>query len=53
MKYFFRAIKVMGVVMTWSASALEDGKVTLKEAVALAQGVCDVLGIKTEIDLPE
>lgn len=52
MKYFFRALRVMRFVMAWSA-ALEDGKVTLKEAVALAQGICDVLGIKTEIVLPE
>ncbi|MBA7666585.1 hypothetical protein ES703_74666 [subsurface metagenome] len=51
MKYFFRALRVMRVVMTWSA-ALEDGKVTLKEAAVLAQGICDVLGIKTEIEIP-
>ena len=53
MKYFIKALRIMGYVSEWSVMALQDNKVTLDEATALAGGVCEILGVKTEFELPE
>ncbi len=53
MSYFFRLIRIMGIVTEWSAKALADGKITLEEAVELAVRIAEVLGIPTEIEVPE
>lgn len=53
MHYFFKALQIMGIAADWSAKALEDGKVTIDEAIDLAKRVCDVLDIPLEIELPE
>lgn len=52
MNYFFKALRIMGIVTDWSSKALEDRKVTLEEAADLAQRIADVLGIPTDITLP-
>jgi len=49
--FFFKALKIMGEVSEWSVKALADGKVTLKEATELAEGVCNILGVPLEIDV--
>ena len=51
MLYFLKALKVMGVVAEWSSRALEDNKVTAKEAMELGIMLADALGLPTEIDL--
>lgn len=51
LSYFFTGLKLMATVSDWSQKALSDGKVTLKEAVDLAERVCPILGVKLEIDL--
>jgi len=53
MKYFMKALQIMGLVSTWSVTALEDEKVTLTEATELVQGICDILGVALEVDLGE
>ena len=53
MMYFWKALRIMGVVTDWSSKALEDGKVTLPEAVDLAVRIAEVLGIPTDIELPK
>ena len=52
-QYFFKGLELMGIVQSWSEQALEDGKVTLKEATELATRCCEVLGIPLEIDVPK
>jgi len=52
MKYFLRALQIMGTVSEWSVQALEDRKVTLAEAVDLAQRICKILGVEAELDVP-
>lgn len=52
MNYFFKALRIMGIVTEWSTKALEDGKITLDEAADLAGRIADVLGISTEFKLP-
>ena len=52
MNYFFKALRVMGIVTDWASQALVDGKVTLKEAVDLAERIAGVLGIETDIKIP-
>ena len=51
LSYFFIGLRLMATVSDWSEKALSDGKVTLKEAVELAERVCPILGVKLEIDL--
>ena len=53
MSYFFKALRVMGIVTDWAAKALVDGKVTLNEAVDLAERVAEALGVPTDIQLPK
>jgi len=53
MSYFFKALRIMGIVTDWSSKALEDSKIDLKEAVELAQRIAEVLGIPTDIQLPK
>lgn len=52
MNYFFKVLRIMGIVTEWASKALQDGKVTLNEAVDLAQRIAEVLGIPTDIKLP-
>jgi len=47
----FKAFQVMSTIATWSSQALEDGKVTLKEATDLAEQICAILGVPLEIDI--
>lgn len=44
---------IFGIVSAWATKAFEDGKVTLTEAVSLAIQLAALLGIPTQIDLPE
>ena len=48
MSYFLKALKIMGIVSTWSVVALEDGKVSLKEGQELVTEICKVLEVPTE-----
>ena len=52
MKYFFKALRIMGIVTDWSSKALEDGKITLPEAVDLAVRIAKALDIPTDIQIP-
>ncbi|MBA7571309.1 hypothetical protein ES708_13068 [subsurface metagenome] len=52
MLYFFKALRIMGVVSEWSAKALEDGKITAKEGMELVVELAKVLDLPTDIEIP-
>lgn len=52
MKYFFKALRLMGVVSEWSAVALEDGKITAVEGSKLVIEIAKILDVPTEIEVP-
>jgi len=49
----FKIFMVFGIVSTWAAKALEDGKISLVEAAELAALLGAALGIPTELAIPE
>ncbi|MBA7605379.1 hypothetical protein ES703_12510 [subsurface metagenome] len=49
----FKIFQIFGIVSTWATKAFADGKVTLSEAVELALALCAILGVPTELDLPD
>ena len=51
MKYFMKALQIMGAVSAWSVTALEDGKVTAAEATVLITDICKILDVELELDL--
>lgn len=51
--YFYKGLQLMAVTQSWSEQALEDGKVTLKEATELATRLCEVLNIPLDIEIPK
>jgi len=51
--WILKIISITAHVSKWSQKALEDNKVTLLEAAELAQGVCDILGIPVEVEIPD
>jgi len=51
MRYFMKALQIMGLVSTWSVTALEDGKVTVSEGTALIEGICKILDVPVEFDI--
>jgi len=53
MKYFMKALQIMGAVSAWSVTALEDGKVTGKEAFMLVEEICRILDVPLEIDFTD
>jgi len=48
----FKIFMVFGIVSTWAAKALEDGKISLVEAADLASRLGAALGIPTELAIP-
>ena len=52
LSFLFKGLQIMATVSEWSQRALADGKVTLAEAVDLANRVCPILGVPLEIDVP-
>lgn len=48
----FKIFQIFGIVSTWATKALEDGTVTLAEAVELVAALCAVIGITPELDIP-
>jgi len=53
MSYFLKVFKIMSIISDWSATALEDGKVTVYELTDLGVDLCKVLGVKTEFEISE
>jgi len=51
MSYFLKVFKIMSIISDWSATALEDGKVTAYELTDLGEELCKVLGVKTEFEI--
>lgn len=51
--WILKVISIVSHVSKWSAKALEDNKVTLLEAAELAQGICEILGIPVEVEIPD
>jgi len=51
--YFYKGHQLMGIIHSWSEQALEDGKVTFKEATELLTRCCEVLGIPLELEVPK
>ena len=49
----FKVFQIFGIVSSWAAQALSDGKITLEEAVQLAMQLADLLGVKIEFEVPE
>lgn len=50
---FLKAFRVMSYVSDWSVKALEDDKVTAQEMMDLGMGLCAILGVKTELAIPD
>lgn len=50
--WLFKSLRIAGIVTTWAATALEDNIVTVTEAAQLAEQIASVLGVKTEIKIP-
>jgi len=48
----FKIFMVFGIVSTWAAKALENGKITLLEGADLAGQLGVALGIPTELEIP-
>ncbi len=44
---------IFGIVSSWADKALSDGKVTLLESTALVTDLAEVIGIPTDIQVPE
>lgn len=53
LRWLFKALRIAGIVTTWAATALEDNVITVTEAVQLAVQIASVLGVKTEIKIPD
>lgn len=53
MGYFFKALRIMGIVTDWAAKALVDGKISLPEAADLAERIGEALGIPVDVQLPK
>jgi len=49
----FKIFMVFGIVSTWAAKALENGKITLLEGADLAGQLGAALGIPTDLTIPE
>jgi len=49
----FKIFMIFGIVSSWAAKALADGKVTLVEAVELATLLAGALGITLAIEVPD
>jgi len=50
-KSIFLIFSIFGIVSAWAEKALEDGKITIVEAIDLAVELAGLLGIRTEIDM--
>ena len=53
MRNFIKALRLMSILSEWSVKALEDGKVTSVEGAELVTEVCNILGVKAEIDFSD
>lgn len=49
----FKIFMIFGIVSSWAAKALADGKITIIEAVELATKLAGVLGITLAIEVPD
>jgi len=49
----FKIFMIFGIVSAWAEKALEDGKISIKEAADLAETLGAALGIPTTIRVPE
>lgn len=49
---FYKIIQIIGIIADWTKKALDDNKITLQEAVGLAERIAPVLGVDLDIDLP-
>ncbi|MBW8042579.1 MAG: hypothetical protein FVQ85_21650 [Planctomycetes bacterium] len=49
---FLTGLKIIGDVSKWSEKALADGKVTIVEAIDLAEKIASALGVRLELDIP-
>lgn len=47
----FMTLQILGIIAAWSSQALEDGKITIKEAVDLASRLAVVLDVPVDIDM--
>ena len=50
-KSIFLIFQIFGIVSNWAEKALEDGKITIVEAIDLAVKIAGLLGIRTEIEM--
>lgn len=49
---FWKILTVLTIVLNWAGQALQDGKITLKEALELVQLLATALGVETLFDIP-
>ncbi len=48
---FFKILAIIGLISSWMKRALEDGKVTLREALELLELLAAQLGIPLDFDV--
>lgn len=48
----FKIFTIFGIVSTWAAKALADGKITITEAVELATLLAGILGVTLAVEVP-
>ncbi len=48
---FFKILSIIGLISSWMKMALEDGKVTLREALELLELLAAQLGIPLDFDI--
>lgn len=49
----FKIFMVFGIVSSWAAQALADGKITITEAADLGLKLGAALGVPTSVDVPQ
>lgn len=47
----FMTLQILGIIAAWSSQALKDGKITIKEAVDLANRLGEALDVPVDIGL--
>lgn len=49
---FWKILTVLTIVLNWAGQALQNGKITLTEALELVQLLATALGVQTLFDIP-
>lgn len=50
-KSMFTIFVVFGIVAAWAEKAMEDGKITVREALELVEEIATLIGVPLDFDL--